>query len=199
MKFTSRLLEEAVHEFSKFPGIGKKSALRLVLHLLRQDASRISALSKIIGRLENEVQFCQHCFSASDHVECQICQSSGRDGSVICVVEDIKDLMAIENTGFFNGKYHVLGGLINPMDGVGPEDIKIPELLERVKKNGIQEIILALGATVEGDATIFYISKKLSHIPIKVTTISRGISMGGGLEFADEITLGRSITARIPV
>jgi recombination protein RecR len=198
MNFSSRLLENAVNEFSKLPGIGQKTALRLVLHLLNEPTSEVAAFSEAINRLRSEIQFCQVCRNISDQPVCEICSSTKRDRSIVCVVEDTQDVMSIENTNQYNGVYHVLNGLISPMDGVSPSDLNINTLHDRVVLGEIKEVILALSATMEGDTTIFYVYKKLKDHPVKVTTIARGIAFGGELEYVDEITLGRSIVTRIP-
>jgi recombination protein RecR len=198
MNFSSRLLENAVNEFSKLPGIGQKTALRLVLHLLNQPASEVECFSNSITQLRREIQFCKVCCNISDQNVCEICSSIKRDKSVVCVVEDTQDVMAIENTNQYNGVYHVLNGLISPMDGISPSDLNIQTLYERVATGEIKEVILALSATMEGDTTIFYVYKKLKDFPVQITTIARGIAFGGELEYVDEITLGRSIVTRIP-
>lgn len=198
MNFSSKLLEDAVAEFSKLPGIGQKTALRLVLHLLNQDKAEVEKFGVAIGRLRNEIQFCSVCMNISDTPVCQICASHKRDRSLICVVEDTRDVMAIENTSQYNGLYHVLGGLISPMDGIGPADLQIDSLINRVKAGEVQEIIFALSATMEGDTTIFYLDKRLKSFNINISTIARGIAFGGELEYVDEITLGKSIASRVP-
>jgi recombination protein RecR len=198
MNFSSKLLEDAVAEFAKLPGVGQKTALRLVLHLLNQDKNDVEKFSASISKLRNEIQFCEVCLNISDHTVCQICASPKRDHSVICVVEDTRDVMAIENTNQYNGVYHVLGGLISPMDGIGPSDLQVDSLIERLKVNEVKEIIFALSATMEGDTTIFYLHKRLKSFDITISTIARGIAFGGELEYVDEITLGRSITTRVP-
>jgi len=198
MNFSSKLLEDAVAEFAKLPGVGQKTALRLVLHLLNQDKSDVEKFSVSISKLRNEIQFCEVCLNISDHTVCQICASPKRDHSVICVVEDTRDVMAIENTNQYNGVYHVLGGLISPMDGVGPSDLQVDSLVERLKAGEVKEIIFALSATMEGDTTIFYLHKRLKSFEVTISTIARGIAFGGELEYVDEITLGRSITTRVP-
>jgi len=198
MDFSSRLLENAVNEFAKLPGIGQKTALRLVLHLLKQNEQDVYQFSNAITKLKNEIRFCRNCHNISDTTVCEICASAKRDKTLICIVEDVRDVMAIENTGQYQGVYHVLGGLISPMDGIGPADLFIESLVNRVKEGEIAEVILALSATMEGDTTIFYIYKKLKDFPIKVSTIARGISFGGELEYVDEVTLGRSIATRVP-
>jgi recombination protein RecR len=191
MNFSSKLLEDAVAEFAKLPGVGQKTALRLVLHLLKQDSVAIS-------KLRNEIQFCQTCHNISDSLICQICSAPKRDQAVICVVEDTRDVMAIENTNQYNGLYHVLGGLISPMDGVGPSDLEVDTLVERLKDNDVAEVIFALSATMEGDTTLFYLNKRLKSFNITISTIARGIAFGGELEYVDELTLGRSIATRVP-
>ncbi len=198
MNFSSKLLENAVNEFAKFPGVGHKTALRMVLNLLNHSTSDAEKLTQSIIQLKQEVCFCRVCQNISDQALCEICTNVKRDQSLICVVKDIRDVMAIENTSLYHGVYHVLGGLISPMDGVGPSDLSIETLIERLKTGEIAEIILALSATMEGDTTIFYLYKKLKDFPVMISTIARGIAFGGELEYADEITLGRSIATRIP-
>ena len=198
MNFSSKLLEDAVAEFSKLPGVGQKTALRLVLHLLKQDRVEVDRFSGAISKLRNEIQFCQTCHNISDHVVCQICTAPKRDQALICVVEDTRDVMAIENTNQYNGLYHVLGGLISPMDGIGPSDLEVDTLVERLKDNGVREVIFALSATMEGDTTLFYLNKRLKSFNITISTIARGIAFGGELEYVDELTLGRSIATRVP-
>ena len=197
MDFPSKLIEDAVNEVAKLPGIGKKTALRMVLHLIKENEHRTTALTEALNKLRSNIRFCKTCHNISDEEECTICKSHKRDKSIICVVEDTQDVMAIENTAQFMGVYHVLGGVISPMNGVGPSDIKIDSLIARLT-NGkeIKEIILALSPTMEGDTTNFYINRKLSSFSLKVTSIARGIPVGGDLEYADEITLGRSILGR---
>ncbi|GGH05161.1 recombination mediator RecR [Mucilaginibacter phyllosphaerae] len=198
MNFSSKLLENAVAEFAKLPGVGQKTALRLVLHLLNRDKQEVQQFSTAISKLRNEIQFCQTCHNISDRQICEICASHKRDHSLICVVEDTRDVMAIENTNQYNGVYHVLGGLISPMDGIGPADLQVDSLVERLKDNAVKEVIFALSATMEGDTTIFYLNKKLKQFTINISTIARGIAFGGELEYVDEITLGRSIVTRVP-
>jgi len=190
------LLEKAVQEFSKLPGVGRKTALRLVLHLLRQDTGDVDAFSDAIVRLKHEVKYCRVCHSISDNEICPICSNSRRDGSLVCVVENIQDVMAVENTQQFNGLYHVLGGVISPMDGIGPGDLEIDSLVSRVAEGNIREVILALSSTMEGDTTNFYIYRKMAPYDVKVSIIARGISIGDELEYTDEVTLGRSILNR---
>lgn len=198
MEYPSKLIEDAVNQVAKLPGIGKKTALRLVLHLIREREESTLSLTEALNSLRTKIRFCTICHNISDHETCSICNSARRDQSLICVVEDSKDVMAIENTAQYNGSYHVLGGVISPMNGVGPSDLEIESLLQRVIRNRtvIREIILALSPTMEGDTTAFYINKRLREHEVKVTVIARGIPVGGDLEYADEITLGRSITGR---
>ncbi|MVZ62023.1 recombination mediator RecR [Sphingobacterium humi] len=198
MNFSSKLLEQAVEEFGKLPGVGKKTALRLVLHLLKQSDADVSRFTQSLDRLKSDIKYCKTCFNIADLEVCEICSSPKRDHSLICVVEDTRDVMAIENTNQFNGVYHVLGGLISPMEGVGPADLKIEGLIERLRNTEVKEVILALSATMEGDTTIFYLYRKLREFQVQISTIARGISFGGELEYVDEITLGRSIATRVP-
>ncbi len=198
MNFSSKLLENAVSEFSKLPGVGQKTALRLVLHLLNQEKDEVERFSLAMTRLRNEILFCKTCHNISDQPVCEICASHKRDRSTICIVEDTRDVMAVENTNQFNGVYHVLGGLISPMDGIGPSDLEIDSLLARIVPGDVKEVIFALSATMEGDTTIFYLNKKLKDFNINISTIARGIAFGGELEYVDEITLGRSIATRVP-
>lgn len=196
-KYPSRLLENAVNEFAKLPGIGRKSALRLVLHLLRQDAENVETFGNSLIQLRNEIKHCKVCFNISDTETCQICANTSRNHSVICVVENIRDVMLFENTHQYNGLYHVLGGIISPMDGIGPSDLEIESLINRADDKELIEIILALPTTMEGDTTNFYIFRKLKEKPVKITTLARGISVGDDLEYTDEITLGRSLVNRV--
>jgi len=198
MNFSSKLLENAVEEFGRLPGIGKKTALRLVLHLLKQPDGEVQRFVQSLTTLKEQIQYCRECYNISDEAVCEICQSVKRDKKTICVVEDTRDVMAIENTNQYQGVYHVLGGLISPMEGVGPSDLKIEGLLERIRRGDVKEVILALSATMEGDTTIFYLYRKLKEFDIQITTIARGIAFGGELEYVDEITLGRSILTRVP-
>jgi recombination protein RecR len=198
MNFPSALIEEAVNQLSRFPGVGKKSALRMVLHILKQEPQEIIKLAQAIEQVRTLIKYCKRCHNVSDGELCNICQSHKRNSELVCVVEDLRDVMAIENTSQFNGLYHVLGGVISPINGVGPDDVNILSLVTRAETENIKELVIALSATPEGDTTTFYISKKLAHLPIQISTISRGISIGGELEYADEITLGRSIVSRIP-
>lgn len=197
-QYPSRLLERAVQEFSQLPGIGRKTALRLVLHLLRQDADDVFQFTDAISRMKEEVKFCKVCHNISDQDVCPICSNDRRDGSTICVVENIQDVMAVENTQQFTGLYHVLGGLISPMDGIGPADLEIESLVSRVSEGHVKEVILALSSTMEGDATNFYIFRKLAPYDVKISIIARGIAVGNELEYTDEVTLGRSILNRTP-
>jgi len=196
--YSSRLVEDAVNELSKLPGIGKRTAMRLALHLLKQDSSFSNQLGNSIISMRNNIQFCKRCHNISDHELCEICSNPRRNEQIVCVVEDIRDVMAIENTGQFQGLYHVLGGLISPMDGISPSDLTIGQLTQRVKNEKINEIVLALAATVEGDTTNFYIYKQLKDLPLKISTIARGVAIGDEIEYADEVTLGRSIIGRLP-
>lgn len=198
-QYPSTLLEKAVQEFSKLPGIGRKTALRLSLFLLRQDTDSVDAFGEAMIRLKHDVRYCSVCHNISDTDVCPICADHRRDGSLICVVENIQDVMAVENTQQFNGLYHVLGGIISPMDGIGPSDIEIDSLVSRVEKGGVSEVILALSSTMEGDTTNFYISRRLAHTGVKLSVIARGISVGDELEYTDEVTLGRSILNRTPL
>lgn len=197
MSTSSQLIDKAVEHLSQFPGIGKKSALRMALHLLKRPESETLALSESLAELRTKISFCQKCYNLSDGPLCSVCSSPSRDGQTICIVKDFQDVLAIENTGQFNGHFHVLGGLISPVDGVGPSDVKIPELLTRIQEDGVTEVIIALSATMEGDTTEFYIARKMRDLNIKVTTLSKGISVGGELEYADEMTLARSLKNRV--
>jgi recombination protein RecR len=198
-QYPSELLEKAVQEFSKLPGVGRKTALRLVLHLLRQDTDEVMQFTETIAHMRQEVKHCRICHNISDSEVCPICSDPRRDESTICVVENIQDVMAVENTQQYQGLYHVLGGVISPMDGVGPADLEIESLVERVKEGGVKEVILALSSTMEGDTTNFYIFRKLAPFTdVKLTIIARGISVGDELEYTDEVTLGRSILNRTP-
>jgi recombination protein RecR len=199
MVFSSSLLENAVNEFARLPGIGKKTALRLVLHLIKQDASEVKHFSNTIFRMREEIKFCNRCHNISDAMFCNICSNRSRKHDMLCVVENIRDVIAIESTQQFNGVYHVLGGIISPLDGIGPEQLNIDSLIQRIHKENINEIIFALNPNIQGDTTVYYISKKLKNISLKITTIARGIAFGGELEYADEMTLAKSITNRIPV
>ncbi|QEC68544.1 recombination protein RecR [Panacibacter ginsenosidivorans] len=199
MQLPSSLLENAVNEFAKLPGIGKKTALRMVLHLLKQDINEVEYFSETLGRMRREIKFCQRCFNVSDADICSICANSQRKQHIICVVENIRDVIAIESTQQFNGTYHVLGGIISPLDGVGPDQLNIESLVHRIQKEQTEELIFALSPNIQGDTTIYYIQKKIQHLPCTVTTIARGIAFGGELEYADEMTLARSLANRLPV
>jgi recombination protein RecR len=198
MKYSSKLIAEAVAEFTKLPGIGEKTALRLVLHLLKQDTEKVKIFGDTITRMRSEIKFCKTCQNISDYEVCEICSNVHRDSSIVCLVENIRDVIAIENTNIYKGVYHVLGGVISPIDGIGPEKLNIDSLLERAKSGTVKEVIMALSPTIEGDTTIFYVSKKLKEYNIQVTTIARGVSFGGELEYTDEMTLARSIVTRLP-
>ena len=198
MDFSSSLLENAVNEVSQLPGIGRRTALRLVLHLLRQPKEQTANLTQALNALREEVCFCENCHNISDGPRCEICSNPHRDESLVCVVEDIRDVMAIEHTGQFRGQYHVLGGKISPLDGVGPGDLTIHQLVEKVKAGTVKELVFALSSTMEGDTTNFYIYKQIADTPVKLSTIARGIAVGDELQYADEVTLGRSIVNRIP-
>ncbi|MBF1618705.1 recombination mediator RecR [Prevotella sp.] len=197
-QYPSQLLERAVEAFSQLPGVGRKTALRLVLHLLRQSTEDVDSFADAVIRVKHDVKYCNVCHNISDNEVCSICSDPRRDASVVCVVENIQDVMAIENTQQFHGLYHVLGGIISPMDGIGPHDLEIESLVERVEEGTVKEIILALASTMEGDTTNFYISRKLKDTGVKLSVIARGISVGDELEYTDEVTLGRSILNRTP-
>ncbi len=199
MQFSSSLLEKAVNEFAKLPGIGKKTALRLVLHLLKQDSKEVGQFSEVIARMRSEIKFCQRCYNVADGDICSICSNSSRKQEVICVVESIRDVIAIESTQQFNGTYHVLNGVISPLDGIGPDQLNIDSLVHRIEKEKTEELIFALNPNIQGDTTIYYIQKKLQPTGIRITTIARGIAFGGELEYADEMTLARSLQNRLPV
>jgi recombination protein RecR len=199
MVFSSSLLENAVNAFAQLPGIGKKTALRLVLHLIKQDVNDVTAFSNAIATLRQQIKFCNRCHNIADAALCNICSNTLRKQDVLCVVENIRDVIAIESTQQFNGVYHVLGGIISPLDGVGPDQLQIESLVSRIAKEQTAEIIFALNANIQGDTTIYYIAKKIKHLPVKITTIARGIAFGGELEYADEMTLAKSISNRIPV
>ncbi|HLZ17347.1 MAG TPA: recombination mediator RecR [Cyclobacteriaceae bacterium] len=198
MEYPSKLIEDAVNEVSKLPGIGKKTALRLVLHLVKENENRTQALTDSLSKLRSQIKFCRTCHNISDDEECTICRSHRRDRAILCVVEDCNDVMAVENTAQYVGLYHVLGGVISPMNGIGPAELRIESLIARLsqKDSEIKEVILALSPTMEGDTTAFYINRKVKDLPVKVTSIARGVSVGSELEYSDEITLGRSITGR---
>ncbi len=199
MQLPSSLLQNAVNEFSKLPGIGKKTALRLVLHLLKQDEGEVQQFSDALTKMRSDIKYCQRCFNISDADICSICANSIRNQRLICVVENIRDVIAVESTQQFNGTYHVLGGIISPLDGIGPDQLNIEGLLSRIKKEETEELIFALNPTIQGDTTIYYIQRKIQPLICKITTIARGIAFGGELEYADEMTLARSISNRLPV
>lgn len=199
MQLPSNLLENAVAEFAKLPGIGKKTALRLVLHLLKQEKGITTQFGETLQKMRNEIQFCQNCYNISDGKICTICANKTRQQDTICVVENIRDVIAIENTQQFHGTYHVLGGIISPLDGIGPEQLTIEALINRVRVNQVTELVFALNPTIQGDTTIYYIQKKLADYACNITTIARGIAFGGELEYADEMTLGKSISNRQPI
>jgi len=199
MIFSSKLIEDAVQEFSKLPGIGRKTALRMVLQLLKTEEAEVDAFANAVSRMRHEVKFCKVCNNVSDAEICVICVNPGRDHSKVCVVENIRDVIAIESTQQYNGLYHVLGGILSPLDGIGPEQLYIASLQERVKNNAIEELIMALSPTIEGDTTVYYIARQLKDLPVRITTIARGIAFGGELEYADEMTLARSIAKRLPI
>ena len=194
--FPSKLIEEAVNQISRLPGIGKKTALRLVLHLLKENKKDVEALANSLTKLRNEIQYCKSCHNISDNEMCSICSGSNRNKDLLCVVQDSRDVIAIENTAQFNGVYHVLGGIISPIDGIGPDDLNIKTLIDKVSKGDVQEIIMALSPTIEGDTTVYYLSKKLKQFNVPVSIIARGVSVGDELEYIDEVTLGRSILNR---
>ncbi|MBY0481026.1 MAG: recombination mediator RecR [Chitinophagaceae bacterium] len=199
MQLPSALLENAVLQFSKLPGIGKKTALRLVLHLLKQDVQEVQFFGETIAKMRRDIRFCQRCFNVSDGNICSICSNTIRNQRMICVVENIRDVIAIESTQQFNGTYHVLDGIISPLDGVGPDQLNIEALVQRIQKENIEELMFALSPNIQGDTTIYYIQKKIAHLSCNITTIARGIAFGGELEYADEMTLARSIANRLPV
>lgn len=196
--YTSKLLEQAVGELSRLPGIGRRTALRLALHLLREEKSNVEGLGNALIKMRNEINYCRVCYNLSDTEICSICSDPKRDDSIICVIEDIRDVLAIEKTSQYRGLYHVLGGIISPMEGIGPKDLTIDQLVERIREHDPTEIVFALAATIEGDTTNFYIYKKLRELDVRVTTIARGVAVGDELEYADEVTLGRSILTRTP-
>lgn len=198
MNFSSKLIDEAVSQFASLPGIGKKTALRLVLHLLKQEPDSVENFSTSFTRMRNEIRYCSNCHNISDAALCEICSNHTRNHSIICVVEDIRDVIAIESTNQFNGTYHLLGGIISPMEGIGPKDLNIETLVQRVSAGEVKEIIMALSTTMEGDTTNFYLYKRLKDFNINISTIARGIAVGDELEYADEVTLGRSILHRTP-
>lgn len=199
MVFSSKLIEGAVQEFSQLPGIGKKTALRMVLHLLKMEKQDVTRFSEAISTMREQIKFCSQCHNVSDSDVCAICSNPSRNASIICVVETIRDVIAIENTQQYNGLYHVLGGVISPLDGVGPEELQIASLQERLQNGQVQEVIMAISPTIEGDTTIYFISRKLKEMAVRITTIARGIAFGGELEYADEMTLARSLVHRLPI
>lgn len=199
MQLPSTLLENAVAQFAKLPGIGKKTALRLVLHLLKQDVNEVALFGDTLTKMRKEIQFCKRCNNISDGEICSICSNPARNQRMVCVVENIRDVIAIESTQQFNGTYHVLGGIISPLDGIGPDQLTIELLVNRISQEGVDELVFALSPNIQGDTTIYFIQKKIAHLPCKVTTIARGIAFGGELEYADEMTLARSIANRLPV
>lgn len=199
MQFSSSLLENAVNEFAKLPGIGKKTALRLVLHLLKQEKGGVQQFSEVISRMRSEIKFCKRCYNVADGDICSICANSMRKQEMICVVESIRDVIAIESTQQYSGTYHILGGIISPLDGIGPDQLNIESLVHRIQQEKTEELIFALNPNIQGDTTIYYIQKKLQPLSIRVTTIARGIAFGGELEYADEMTLARSLQNRLPV
>ncbi|AEE52109.1 recombination mediator RecR [Haliscomenobacter hydrossis] len=198
MNFSSKLLEDAVNAFASLPGIGKKTALRLVLHLVNREVDTVDQFGDAIVKMRREIKSCKVCHNLSDEELCMICRDARRDHQVVCVVENIRDVMAIEDTGQYRGLYHVLGGVISPLEGVGPSELTIDSLVQRITNNEVKEIVMAISPTIEGETTIFYISKRLKDLHVNISTIARGVSFGGELEYADELTLGRSIVARIP-
>ena len=199
MIFSSRLIEDAVDAFSRLPGIGRKTALRMVLHLLKEDKEHVSHFSDTINRMRTETCFCPECNNISDQGLCSICSNPMRNRSIICIVENIRDVISIESTRQFNGLYHVLGGLLSPLDGIGPDQLQLANLVSRLEAGGVEEIIMALNPTIEGDTTVYYISRQLKPFPVHITGIARGVSFGGELEYTDELTLARSISKRLPV
>lgn len=198
MSYSSKLIEKAVNEFSKLPSIGKKSAFRLVMHLVNQEKESIDEFLYSIKNMKDNLKYCKECFNLSDHEICTICNNPHRKSNLLCIVESVRDVIAIEETGQFHGKYHVLGGVISPLEGVSAQDLRISELLQRIETFQVEELIMALSPTIEGDTTIFYISKKIAAMNVKISTLSRGVAFGSELEYTDELTLGRSLLARIP-
>jgi len=199
MIFSSRLIEDAVQQFSKLPGIGRKTALRMVLHLLKTSKENVADFTTAISRMSSEIVFCRKCHNVSDTAVCSICSNTGRQYQQVCIVENIRDVIAIESTQQYNGLYHVLGGILSPLDGIGPDQLTITSLQQRVAEDHVEEVIMALSPTIEGDTTVYYIAKQLKDLPVKITTIARGIAFGGELEYADEMTLARSIAKRLPI
>lgn len=198
MSYSSRIIEDAVEAISRLPGIGKKSALRMVLHLVKQKEYDVTHLTTTIQKIKTDLKYCNTCFNLSDHEMCDICSNTSRKSELICVVENVRDVIAIEETAQFHGKYHVLGGVISPIEGIGADDLRIHELMERVDKDGVREVILGISPTIEGDTTIFYIARKLEAKEVRVSMLSRGVAFGGELEYTDGLTLGRSLVERIP-
>lgn len=199
MIFSSKLIEDAVNEFSRLPGIGKKTALRMVLQLLRMEKEQVDGFTNAVSRMRHDIVFCDDCHNVSDGPKCDICANPGRNRNQVCVVETIRDVIAIESTQQYSGLYHVLGGILSPLDGIGPEQLNIGSLVSRVKESGIEELIMAISPTIEGDTTSYYISRQFSGSEVRITTIARGIAFGGELEYADEMTLARSIAKRLPI
>jgi recombination protein RecR len=199
MIFSSKLIEDAVQAFSKLPGIGKKTALRMVLHLLKMEKDDVAGFTRALSHMRQDIRFCDQCHNVSDTAVCAICANPGRNRSQVCVVENIRDVIAIESTQQYNGLYHVLGGILSPLDGIGPDQLNIASLQERVQDHGVEELIMALSPTIEGDTTVYYIARQVKGAPVIITTIARGIAFGGELEFADEMTLARSIAKRLPI
>jgi len=198
LEFSSKIIEQAVDAFAQLPGVGKKTALRFVLHVIKHDKQQAETLSRLLLQLKNDLRFCETCHNISEHLICEVCSNPSRDASTICVVQDYRDILAIENTGLYRGRYHVLGGLISPIEGITPSSLNIESLVGRVSNGTVSEVILALNATMEGETTSFYIFRKIAPYNIKLSAIARGIAVGDELEYADEVTLGRSITNRIP-
>lgn len=198
LEFSSKIIEQAVDAFAQLPGVGKKTALRFVLHVIKQDKQQTEQLSKIISQLKTDLKFCARCHNISEYEVCEICSNPSRDETLVCVVQDYRDILAIENTGLYKGHYHVLGGLISPMEGITPSGLNIETLINKISTNSVKEIILALNATMEGETTSFYIFRKIAGFNVKLSAIARGIAVGDELEYTDEITLGRSIINRIP-
>lgn len=199
MIFSSKLIEDAVNEFARLPGIGKKTALRMVLHLLKKEKGEVDLFTGALSKMRHEIKFCATCHNVSDHEQCEICANTGRNRSQVCVVENIRDVIAIESTQQYNGLYHLLGGILSPLDGIGPEQLNIATLQKRVAEQGVEELIMALSPTIEGDTTVYYIARQMKGLEVNITTIARGIAFGGELEYADEMTLARSIAKRLPI
>lgn len=199
MIFSSKLIEDAVGAFSKLPGIGKKTALRMVLHLLKQERQHVSDFTRAVARMREDIRFCTQCHNVSDAEICGVCSNPGRNRTQVCVVENLRDVIAIESTQQYSGLYHVLGGILSPLDGIGPDQINLAGLPERIREHSVEELIMALSPTIEGDTTAYYIARQLQGLPVQITTIARGIAFGGELEYADEMTLARSIAKRLPI